>query len=269
MLYVIGGRSGLAMGEGATNELHAFDTTSRTWTRLSPQGSQPPKRSYHAMTALGPKLYVFGGCGEDGRLNDLYEYDTRTNTWTALATPSPDAVPGRGGSCLAAVPPEAADGAAEGPAREGLLYVIGGFCGHELDDMHVYSIADNIWCRPTCPTCCGAANAAGELSARSVFGTSLHRCDKSDCSYKAAVLAYGGEVDPSDKGHAGAGDFCSSLMMYDKAGGWRLVEADGESPGPRGWFAAATGPAGQLIVHGGLDANNERLGDMFALDLHA
>ncbi|KXZ44732.1 hypothetical protein GPECTOR_63g57 [Gonium pectorale] len=271
VLYFFGGRSGLAMGEGASNDLYSFDVTTRTWARLEPSGQLPPKRSYHTMTSLGRKLYVFGGCGEEGRLNDLYEYDAEANAWRALAAPAAEAVPGRGGSCLVAVP--------DGAGGKAALYVVAGFCGRELDDMHVYNIVDDVWCGDVCPTCkssaaggatSGVAAAVGKLSARSVFGGAVHTCSKDACAHKSEVIAYGGEVDPSAKGHDGAGDFCASLMAYGGAGaeGWRSLDAGGESPGPRGWFAAATTPDGRFIVHGGLDKNNERLGDMFVLDVH-
>ncbi|GLC37373.1 hypothetical protein PLESTB_001594300 [Pleodorina starrii] len=263
-LYVFGGRCGLEMGEGAMNDLYAFDVATSTWSRLEAQGPLPPKRSYHTMTAVGPKLYVFGGCGEQGRLNDAHEYDTSTNTWRQLAAPSAEAVPGRGGSCLVAGP----DGRA--------LYVIAGFCGRELDDMHVYNIADDAWCGSKCPSCtvsndANGTPAAGKLPARSVFGAGMHSCDREECDSKDVLMVYGGEVDPSDKGHDGAGDFCSSLMAYGAGGrkGWQALEAGGEAPGPRGWFASATTPDGRLVIHGGLDGNNDRLGDMFVLDVHA
>ncbi|KAG2454804.1 hypothetical protein HYH02_000636 [Chlamydomonas schloesseri] len=298
-LYVFGGRDGRDVGEGASNQLHAFDTTTSTWRLLAPAGSPPPQRSYHTMTSLGHKLYVFGGCGEKGRLNDLHQYDTATNTWTPLAVPSAEAVPGRGGSCL--VP-----GAVGGGKQQ--LFVVAGFCGRELDDMHVYSVPDNTWCGSACPSChspvheheqhhnnshdhdhahAGAASPAaaaaaascggGKLPARSVFGAGVHECGQSGCEHDGALLVYGGEVDPSDKGHDGAGDFCASLMEFGArgpaaaaaAGGWRPLEAGGDSPGPRGWFAATTTPDGRLLLHGGLDGNNQRLGDMYVLDVHA
>ncbi|GIL88835.1 hypothetical protein Vretifemale_16766 [Volvox reticuliferus] len=272
-LYVFGGRSGLAMGEGASNDLYLFNADTSTWARLDAQGAIPPKRSYHTMTAVDNKLYVFGGCGEQGRLNDLYEYDITTNTWRQLATPSADAVPGRGGSCLVAAPKK---GGREG---EWVLYVIAGFCGHELDDMHAYSIADNVWCGSDCPSCFttsaetseGGGHPNCKLSARSVFGAAVHSCDQVQCASKDTVLAFGGEVDPSAKGHDGAGDFCSSLMAFGSGGtrAWEAIQAGGDSPGPRGWFASTTTPDGRLVIHGGLDANNERLGDMFVLDMHS
>ncbi|GIL65022.1 hypothetical protein Vafri_18872 [Volvox africanus] len=271
-LYIFGGRSGLAMGEGASNDLYVFDPDTCTWARLNGQGDIPPKRSYHTMTAVANKLFVFGGCGEEGRLNDLYEYDTTTNTWRQLAAPSADAVPGRGGSCLVAAPKQ---GGREG---EWVLYVIAGFCGRELDDMHAYSVSDNVWCGTNCPSCSppstetteGDGHSHCKLSARSVFGAAVHSCGQGDCTSKDTVVAFGGEVDPSDKGHDGAGDFCSSLMAFGSRGirDWRAINAGGDVPGPRGWFASTTTPDGRLVIHGGLDGNNERLGDMFVLDMH-
>ncbi|EFJ44314.1 kelch repeat protein [Volvox carteri f. nagariensis] len=275
-LYIFGGRSGLDMGEGASNDLYAFDLETSTWSQLQPKGDLPPKRSYHTMTAVGTKLYVFGGCGEEGRLNDLHEYDVTTETWRPLAKPPAEAVPGRGGSCLVAARKPG------GEVDEPLLYVIAGFCGRELDDMHVYSIAEDAWCGASCPSCGPSAAAEEKLSARSVFGAGVHSCDLGECGHRNVVLVYGGEVDPSDKGHDGAGDFCSSLVEFGSGAracgggegkghgaGWRVMEAGGDSPGPRGWFASATTSDGRLVIHGGLDGNNERLGDLYVLDVHA
>lgn len=94
------------------------------------------------------------------------------------------------------------------------------------------------------------------------------------------------QVSPSDKGHAGAGNFTSAVYClcpptsacsqsqtphaaHDGAV-WHTLSATGEAPGPRGWFAAAVVPgAGDLLVHGGLGTENERLGDMYRLCMHA
>lgn len=109
------------------------------------------------------------------------------------------------------------------------------------------------------------------------------------------------QVSPSDKGHAGAGNFTSALhcltpqttpssqskpaagpqqvqAVPHASGGegigddisvWHALKASGDAPGPRGWFAAAVVPdGGDLLVHGGLGADNERLGDMYRLCMH-
>lgn len=55
------------------NDLHAYDTRSRTWSEVAAgAGTAPPARSYHASATIGSKIYVFGGCGQEGRLNDLH-----------------------------------------------------------------------------------------------------------------------------------------------------------------------------------------------------
>ena len=53
----------------------------------------PQPRSYHAAAVASGRLYVFGGCGADGRLNELHAYDPATNEWQQL--PASQAVPVR------------------------------------------------------------------------------------------------------------------------------------------------------------------------------
>ena len=55
----------------------------------------------------------------------------QSHTWSPL--PSHDAIRGRGGSCLVA----SADGAR--------LYVLAGFCGHELDDAFCFDLTAGKW----------------------------------------------------------------------------------------------------------------------------
>jgi hypothetical protein len=223
-LFLYGGRTGIDMGEGAKSDLYVFDTPSHQWqpVAVSADSPQPPARSYHAMAADpgSGKLYVFGGCGSSGRLSDLWAYDINSATWQQL--PSSDAVAARGGSVIVA----AADGQQ--------LYVLGGFNGAELQDCHVFDTTTHTW---ACPTCCNnqpAAAAAAEggkgdsgsdsqqgglsmLLGRSVFGAALHTTSSSSssqaggccaapagCDHSGHVVTFGGEVAPSDKGHAGA-----------------------------------------------------------------
>lgn len=238
------------MGEGSLGDLYVFDTRTSAWSLVDSGGSgaTPQARSYHAMTSVGTDLYVFGGCGEGGRLNDLHRYDTAARTWQAL--PVSSTIAGRGGSCLTAT----ADGKS--------LLVVAGFCGHELSDLHRFDLAAGSW---DCPSCC---NSNAGLPSRSVFGTAVHRCG-GGCSHADHIVAFGGEIDPSDKGHAGAGDFTDEAFCLHAGHGWHKLEAGGtRKPCPRGWFASAALPDGRMVVHGGLDNANERLGDMFALSLH-
>lgn len=60
------------------------------------------------------------------------------------------------------------------------------------------------------------------------------------------------------------------MKQEEVQGGWHRLEVDqnSELPTPRGWFAACATAHG-LLVHGGNSPSNERLDDMYMLDLHA
>ncbi|KAK9804298.1 hypothetical protein WJX72_005521 [[Myrmecia] bisecta] len=249
ILYIFGGRSGVEMGEGSTNDLYSFDTLTNTWTKIQATGPVPEPRSFHAMAAVATKLYVFGGCGQHGRLSDLHCYDTETGTWERLPD-SPD-IQGRGGAGLAAT------------ASGNALYVIAGFAGKEMSDVHRFDLLRNMW---DCPNCIG--HTTSDIPARSVFGVSAHLCTA--CAHGNHVVLFGGEVDPSSAGHA-AGKFSSDVFCFDAEGhcveGWHRLEAAGDPPIARGWFAASNTADG-LLIHGGNSETNERLGDMYHLLLH-
>lgn len=58
------------------------------------------------------------------------------------------------------------------------------------------------------------------LPARSVFGASSHSCEGDaatgqKCDHDQHIVIFGGEVDPSTQGHAGAGDFTDELWCVD------------------------------------------------------
>jgi hypothetical protein len=152
-----------------------------------------------------------------------------SGSWQQCA--SSDSIPARGGSVLVA----AKDGSK--------VYLLGGFnpsvpTGAELQDCHVYDTATDTW---SCPTCCDSTPAAAEGAAaatetatedtsssmammlgRSVFGAVLHSgthsatadagCGKG-CEHAEHVVTFGGEVAPSDKGHAGGMGVCRSLFL--------------------------------------------------------
>jgi len=64
---------------------------------------------------------------------------------------------------------------------------------------------------------------------------------------------------------------CIFAMLQEEGSiGWHELEVHSESelPTPRGWFAACATAHG-LLVHGGNSSSNERLSDMYLLDLHA
>lgn len=287
-IYLFGGRTGVDMGEGARGDLFVLDPTSTPpeWAPLEVNASSPtpPSRSYHAATTARGKLYIFGGCGTNGRLNDLWEFDPSSKTWLEL--PRCDAVGARGGGVMVAAP---------GGAK---LIIMGGFNGSEMSDCHMFDLTTSTW---SCPSCCSMAAevvaAKENLTmplARSVFGAAVHGHDHDSygtaCGHAGHIVTFGGEVEPSDKGHAGAGSFTAATYCLCPSGGthhgqhdnegdihvcaasggavWHTIQAVGDLPGPRGWFAASVVEDSDLVVHGGLGADNERLGDMYKLCLH-
>ena len=109
------------------------------------------------MVSCGSYIYVFGGCPAVGRLADLHQLDTETGVWSQL--PSGDMevcgrargsfknitggmvggsrhlfiLQGRGGTPLTVSP----DGSS--------LFVVGGFAGREMADIHRFDIASKTW----------------------------------------------------------------------------------------------------------------------------
>lgn len=235
-VFVFGGRD---RDHKELNELYSFDTDTSTWTLLSSGDSGPPHRSYHSMVAdgEGSRVYVFGGCGNAGRLNDLWAYDVAAGRWEELPSPG-DACPPRGGPGLA--------------FAGGKVWVVHGFSGDaELDDVHSYDPATGEW---------AAVETTGDRPApRSVLcaaGVGKH------------VVVFGGEVDPSDLGHLGAGKFSAEAFTLDtETGVWaKLDDASNHHPGPRGWCAFSAGALDGrkgMLVYGGNSPTNDRLDDMF------
>ncbi|KAK6116307.1 hypothetical protein DH2020_049934 [Rehmannia glutinosa] len=162
------------------NELYSYDTCTNTWTLLPPG---PPHRSYHSTAADERRVYVFGGCGDAGRLNDLWAYDVVDKEWVEFPLPGESVKP-RGGPGLAAV--------------LGKIWVVYGFSGEELDDVHYFDPNEGKWVQ---------VETNGEKpTARSVFST---------LGIGKYIFIYGGEIDPSDLGHLGAGKFSKEVYALD------------------------------------------------------
>ena len=88
-LFAFGGRTGVHFADSTLGDLFKIDVETMKCTEVSAKGAAPQPRSYHAATSSGSNLYIFGGCGAEGRLNDLHCYNTKTNTWQTLPS-SPD-----------------------------------------------------------------------------------------------------------------------------------------------------------------------------------
>lgn len=226
------------MGEGSLDDLYTFDTNNNTWSLLKPKGDVPTPRSFHAMAATKDRLYMFGGCGQDGRLNDLHSYDIATNTWKK--EPSSDEIDGRGGAGLAVVGTD--------------VFVVGGFAGREMSDVHRYDTLASTWSQLSLDT---------DLPPRSVFGIA---------SLDSSIFTFFGEIDPSDQGHMGAGGFSKDCYALDTRGkaGWKAITCTGNAPEARGWMTVASchwNSTNGVLVFGGNNINNDRLNDCHFLPL--
>eukprot|EP00850_Spirogloea_muscicola_P020424 SM000216S06550 [mRNA] locus=s216:65038:66517:+ [translate_table: standard] len=237
-LLVFGGRD---EGHAELGETYAFDTATGTWQLLASGVSAPPARSYHSLAAGGDgkRVYTFGGCGASGRLNDLWVYDVDAGSWRQL--PSSSSCVPRGGPGLVVLHDQ--------------VYVIFGFNGAELGDMHRFDLKTETWEE--------VLQGGEKPSPRSVFGVSTVG--------DRYIVLFGGEIDPSDQGHLGAGRFSDETYVFDAlCKEWFKAEAttaNGDKhPGGRGWFAAAPFDNGMLIA-GGNSATNDRLDDIYLLDL--
>lgn len=235
--YIHGGRTQVA--EASTlSDLYRFDLGRGSWEEIAPASSatRPCGRNYHAAASMGKNLYIFGGCGNSGRLADLWRFDSGAGTWEEL--PYNSAIKGRGGAGLV--------------AAGNSVYVIGGFTGQEAGDMHRFDLVSGRW---------EEISRGGDFdrfTPRSVFGYGVAGSN---------ILMFGGEVDPSDKGHAGAGQFSADTFALDMSNHTlsTMTPWVGQPPCPRGWMASTSLSSQGLVISGGVDNNNARLGDLFIL----
>jgi len=258
-VYVFGGRD-TAIEEEAMNDLWKLDTHGLTWTKVdveSVHGTSalpPENRSYHRMVAVDQSLYVFGGCGENGRLADLHRFDVHACIWDDLGA-SP-LLSGRGGPNLLVLGNDD-------------LAVVAGFAGKETADGHRFDSSQRRWQ----PALLGGLDG---LRPRSV-------CAMGSYPSLGLVVVFGGEVDPSERGHEGAGGFANDIVLLDgKTAKYIQTVVPPNSadvspwPEARGWSDGASQDdglgTGRLYIFGGLagdDANPRRLDDLWVLDIES
>lgn len=82
-IYVVGGSSQALGKPVAVSDLEIYDIAARKWSR-GPSMRTP--RHHHGAAALGGRLIVAGGRGNDDlSLNTVEQFDPSTNRWTRLA----------------------------------------------------------------------------------------------------------------------------------------------------------------------------------------
>ena len=248
-VYIFGGRCGIGMDEKPLNDLWVLDCHGppgkENWRKveLGAGSDEPPEpRSFHRMIAVNSDLYVFGGCGTSGRLADLHRFDTVKNVWQNLG--KSDLLRGRGGPNLLHL-------------KSDRLAVIAGFAGEETNDGHAYDLSKGRWET-------GAISGLADLRPRSVcIAISLP---------VGKALIFGGEVNPSDLGHEGAGSFENDVAVLDCNTGALLgsVPSSAGWPVQRGWADGAAGESNRFYIFGGLtgdDTSPKRLSDLWLCDV--
>ena len=254
-IYMFGGRMGVELGESALNDLWELDCSqpgNETWKQVAATtsgGDEPPeKRSFHKMATDGvDNIYVFGGCGASGRLADLHKMNLTTKEWTNLG--ASHLLAGRGGANFLTL----SDG--------GKLAVVAGFKGEETKDGHIFDLQSGKWDEKT-------MEGLDNLRPRSVCVSGNIAVD----GKQTMGIIFGGEVNPSDKGHEGAGAFENDVVLLDGDSGSMVevvkssTDAATEWPQARGWADGCSGKGGEFYLFGGLagdDANPLRLGDFW------
>jgi len=91
-MYIFGGNNNNEAGMyQVLDDFWELDTATMAWARPATTGETPTARSGHTLTAIGKKLYLFGGGvwneteGWVHKYNDLHVLDTETMHWTKPA----------------------------------------------------------------------------------------------------------------------------------------------------------------------------------------
>lgn len=202
-------------------------------------GELPECRSYHSACSCGGKLYVFGGCGVEGRLKDLWVFTPETKAWKRL--PDPPGIAGRGGPTLERI------------EETQTLILFAGFVGEETKDFLTYDIGSEEWTVHQPPAAIEPRSVCQSFTLGSV------------------TVCYGGEIAPSERGHEGAGGFSSEILAISSEEIKQIGAVGGsQQPPPRGWGAACTLSSKSGVIFGGLtgtDENPTRLDDVWVLTL--
>ncbi|XP_076902562.1 uncharacterized protein LOC143557357 [Bidens hawaiensis] len=284
LLYVFGG-----YGEDntQTNQVHLYNTTKRTWSELEMQGALPVPRDSHSCTAIGDKLFVFGGTDGNVPLKDLHILETSTNTWM---TPS---VRGEG--------PEAREGHSAAAIGK-RLFIFGG-CGKSsdtlveeyFDDLYILNTETMVWKRVatmgippakrnshTCVSWSNKIIVIGGEDTQNYYLSDVQMLDTDTLTWTKLVT--NGEPLPPRAGHTtialgknlfvfggftDAEDLFDDLYMFDlETFKWTKIMTVGVGPSARFSMAGSTlhpHNGGVLIFMGGCNKSLEALDDMFYL----
>jgi N-acetylneuraminic acid mutarotase len=228
-----------------------YDPFENMWYKVGPVDKSQPYpqgRSYHCAASDGQTcFYIHAGCTAEGRLSDLWKFDLFSRSWLQLQDAP---APARGGASIA--------------TRSGKLFRMHGFDGNTEQGgrLDIFDIDENSWSTETYPA--DGKNGPLPRSVCALLPVTIRDQEK--------LVTLFGERDPSSQGHAGAGNMLEDVWIYDIADKeWTKLETHGKDgvPEARGWFAADVirpqDGEQSILVQGGLNENNERLGDAWIL----
>lgn len=235
VLWVWGGRQGEEMGDGDLDDLYRINLSTLVWEHLTAKGDLPVKRSFHQMSHTPGKLHLFGGCSGPARLAELHTLDLETLEWSQQ--PKNEGMKGVGGAGFV--------------SHGENLFVIAGFDGDETNDCYKFNITTKTWTKIP----------SDNLRPRSVFGI---------CTVGNHLIVLGGELEQSNVGHLGAGDFGDDLVTLNVE---TLQFGELEQnlrPVGRGWTRLTEAGSDSFVLFGGLAGNDEkpvRLNDTWRCNL--
>lgn len=284
LLYVFGG---YGKDNCQTNQVHVFDTDTKTWTNPVVKGTPPSPRDSHTCTTVGDNLFVFGGTDGLNPLQDLHILDTSTNTWVSpsLRGNGPDPREGHGAALI---------------GRR--LFIFGG-CGKSMNnasevyynDLYILDTETLVWQRSTASgstpaprdshTCSSWMNkiiVIGGEDQNDYYLSDVHELDTDTLVWRQ--LTTSGQLLPPRAGHSTVaigkhlfvfGGFSDAQNLYDDLymldvdnSAWTKITTIGNGPSAR--FSMAVdcldpSMGGILVFLGGCNKTLEALGDMYFL----
>ncbi|KAK3029942.1 hypothetical protein RJ639_038170 [Escallonia herrerae] len=218
LLYVFGG---YGKDNCQTNQVHVFNTATRTWSEPVMRGALPTPRDSHSCTTVGDKLgrgpeareghsaaligkrlFIFGGCGKSSNssdeeyFDDVYILNTETWVWKRAGT--------------SGTPPAKRDSHTCSSWRNKII-VIGGEDKHDyyLSDVHILDTDTLFWAK---------LNVSGQLLPPRAGHTTV--------AFGKNLFVFGGFTDEQN--------LYDDIYMLDvDTGFWIKVMATGEGPSAR------------------------------------
>ncbi|KAK4054427.1 hypothetical protein OIV83_000921 [Microbotryomycetes sp. JL201] len=213
-------------------------------------------------------LFVHAGCPAKARLSTLHSLSLSSFEWRQCQS-APG--PGRGGTVLTAL------------LDSSLLARFGGFAGKELDGLDVYDIEKDTWTTVEASSRQADRSMPDKRSVHSFVAiqsdSTTVQADEKNPAGRVVALMTAGERDPApaELGHDGSGFFHDDVWALVVPQGqplsssskfsWLKLEATGDKPEPRGWFASCRVGQDKVFVQGGLNAENNRLDDAWLLQI--